>query len=117
MSTVAVQTDLFTRIQSLGRVAAYWLDPASLQRRDAVLALQVSTGLTARQVESALHAAFSELTSEKLHAYCLTDPGLQNARSAAETTLHILPGNVFTAWLPGAVISLLMDASCALKPS
>jgi hypothetical protein len=100
----------------LGKAADVWLDPANAWRKQAVEALQVSTGFSRPMVEAALRAAFEELTEEKLLAFCAAEPGFQHANHP-EKVLHVLAGNVFTSWLPGAVITLLLGTTCGLKPS
>ena len=94
-----------------------WLNPASPLRQEAVTALQVSTGFTSRMIENALAAAFEELTDEKLLNFCASEIKLGENVLVPQKVLHILAGNVFTAWLPGAVITLLLGAECDLKPS
>src|SRR5690606_36654052 len=84
---------------------------------EAVAALQVSTGLSPAMVEDALAAAFSELTESKLREYCVAEAIAERLEHAPQSVLHILPSNVFTAWLPGAAITLLLGAECVLKPS
>jgi hypothetical protein len=117
MNLIAEQRDVSALARSFGRVAAYWLDASSRQRAEDLLALQVSTGLSARQVEAALHAVFIELTEDKILTFCRSEPGFQTPHESPRSILHVLPGNAFTAWLPGAVISLLLGAECTLKPS
>jgi hypothetical protein len=106
-------------IQALGRATANWLNPQDPLRQEAVAALQVSAGFTGPMIESALEAAFGELTENKIRAFCQEDPILSGraAGKLPRTVLHILAGNVFTAWLPGAVITLLLGGDCWLKPS
>jgi hypothetical protein len=115
-STLTSKPPLQNTAAILGRAAKIWLDPDNAWRRQAVEAMQVSTGYTRLMIESALRSAFEELTEEKLSAFCATEPGFQSARGP-ERVLHILAGNVFTSWLPGAVTTLLLDARCDLKPS
>ena len=102
---------------SLGRVARLWLDPANAWRQEAVTAIQVSSGLSHAKVEAALAAAFEELSEDKISAYLSRESVFQRSFSAPEKVLHVLAGNVFTAFLPGAVITLLLGAECHLKPS
>jgi len=59
-------------------------------------------------IGEALDAAFGELTEEKIRLFRDGEPGLTDALYTPRNVLHILAGNVFTAWLPGAVITLLM---------
>lgn len=101
-------------IQTLGRLSEQWLDSDFPLRQSAVRALQVSTGLTPHQVETAIDACFSELTEEKIRTFVEVE---QLEPVEEIKVLHVLPSNVFTAWIHGAVITLLMKADCWLKPS
>jgi hypothetical protein len=103
--------------RALGRASRLWLDPTDPLRRETITALNVSTGFSDRMIEAALDAAFDALTEDKLLNYCATEPGFTGALFIPRNVLHILAGNVFTAWLPGAVVTLLLGAECALKPS
>ncbi len=101
-SPVAQKTDILSIARTLGHVAAIWLDPADPFRQEAIIALQVSTGYASSMIEDALKSAFEELTEPKLLDFIAKEPGFQNP-SELGRVLHILAGNVFTAWLPGAV--------------
>jgi hypothetical protein len=113
-------------IGPLARVSKIWLDPQHPLREETILALQVSTGRPRRSIEMALANCFEELSSSKIAAYI--DPFNQvrrRTRSEIQTwskgatwsVLHVLPANVFTAWVHGAVITLLCGHRCRLKPS
>src|SRR5258708_8753130 len=115
-SPVAQKTDILSIARTLGHVAAIWLDPADPFRQEAIIALQVSTGYASSMIEDALKSAFEELTEPKLLDFIAKEPGFQNP-SELGRVLHILAGNVFTAWLPGAVTTLLLGAGCDLKPA
>jgi len=82
----------------------------------AIQALQVSTGFTPLLIRRALDAAFEELAEAKLRRFwrdrIAGESGLRTL-----TVLHIAAGNVFTAWLHGAVVTLLMGHRCRIKPS
>jgi len=106
------------RVQSLGQVTEFWLDPIGPFREETIQALQVSTALSRRQIEMALGNCFEELTEEKLRHFLTSSPAVSGGDSGTRrTTLHILPSNVFTAWVHGAVIALLLGHRCLLKPS
>ncbi|OGR89314.1 MAG: hypothetical protein A2992_02820 [Elusimicrobia bacterium RIFCSPLOWO2_01_FULL_59_12] len=115
MISVASKTDVQRTARSLGRASRVWLDPAHPLRREAVWALQVSTGFTRSMIERALTAAFEELTEDKILKFSAET--LSAHSEAPRAVLHILAGNVFTAWLPGAVTTLLLGSGCDLKPS
>jgi hypothetical protein len=102
---------------ALGQVSHIWLNPKHPLRREAVAALSVSTGYMPRVIDTAIDAAFKALMEEKILEFCAAEAGLSDALFVPRNVLHILAGNVFTAWLPGAVITLLLGADCALKPS
>lgn len=93
-----------------------WLNPASAVRLKAVPALQLSTGLPGRLVERALDAVFGAMTADKLESY-LASLEPRGPAFTRQTVLHIAPGNVFTAWLHGAAISLLLGHRAWIKPS
>jgi hypothetical protein len=111
------QPDIQFTARTLGRVTDRWLDANDPLRKEAILALQVSTGFTRSMIEQAIKAAFQELTEDKILAYLAAEPGFAQRQSVPTPVLHILAGNVFTAWLPGAVTTLLLGADCLLKPS
>lgn len=108
------ETDLL--LKDLDRVAQIWLDPKHPLHRQTVDALVVSTGMARLIIEQALFNAFSELTLPKLTAFAQSDMKPYLAKTCRKI-LHILPANVFTAWVPGAVICLLMGDDVWLKPS
>lgn len=106
-------------IADLGRITSVWLEPNNALRQNTVEALRVSTGLNTTQIEMALSNCFEELTTPKLDAYW-TRRALQPSTPSTRTrrvALHILPANVFTAWVPGVVLSLLCGYDVILKPS
>lgn len=113
----ATQWEVASLVPSLASTAKIWLDPTHPLRQEAMAALQVSTGFNATILNAALNAAFQELTEEKILAYIANDPAFASASQAPEAVLHILAGNVFTSWLPGAVTTLLLGSRCVLKPS
>lgn len=102
-------------VGDLTRVSALWLDKRHPHRVQALEALRVSTGLTARQVEIAVENCFSELTEEKILAYLQTYSTLST--SAPRRIWHVLPANAFTSWIHGATLTLLAGHECLLKPS
>jgi len=101
-------TDL---IQSLGKVSDLWLDPRHPLRVETIQALQVSTGFGPRQIEMALTNCFEELRESHIRILGARHQG------PFHSVLHVLPANVFTSWVHGAVISLLLGLRCLLKPS
>ncbi len=103
--------DLF---QSLGQVSEIWLNPDHPLRKETVQALQVSTGFSRRQIEMALTNCFEELSLPKITAYVSS---FGTAKRRNMDVFHILPSNAFTAWVHGAVISLLLGHRALLKPS
>ena len=118
-------------VEILGKVSEIWLAPQHPQRQETIRALQVSTGLSQRQIEMALANCFEELSASKIRA-CLRDWGQSpeirlNAslgtvprsapRSASQSVFHVLPSNAFTAWVHGAVTTVLVGHRCVLKPS
>src|SRR5258708_78154 len=109
--TSASVTDL---ARSLGDVSALWLDARNPLRAETVQALQVSTGLTLRQIEMALTNCFEELTTSQIMK--VVDFGAWH-QSRSHSVFHILPANAFTAWVHGAVITLALGHQCYLKPS
>jgi hypothetical protein len=104
-------------IRDLGSAAERWVNLSSDSLREAVLALSVSTGLSEPLVRRALQNAFGELTTEKLTSFVDQEPAFQSGACRGERHLHIAAGNVFTAWLPSAVTTLLLGADCWIKPS
>jgi len=98
----------------ISSLSALWLDPKTPFRKNAVSALQVSTGFTQDQIESALDAVFGEITTDVLNAFLVSNPSVSQH---SLTTLHIAAGNVFTAWLHGAVFALLLGHRVWIKPS
>jgi hypothetical protein len=105
--------------RTLGLVARRWLDADDSLRGQTVQALQVSTGFRANQIERALSNAFEELRVSKLRSFVAQEIRTHDTATAGvcRTVLHILPSNVFTAWLPAAVTTLLLGHRCLLKPS
>lgn len=103
-------------VEGLGRAAKWWLRSTSPIRFKAVEALEVSTGYARPVIERALRNAFEELTPEKLSDY-IRDERIRLDVLSESAVLHIGAGNVFTSWLPGAVISILMGYRCWIKPS
>lgn len=104
------------RLGVLGRVAESWLDASNPYREEAVRSLSVSTGLSEFSVQMALTWAFEELTTEKLTTFW-NEEKLSEKIGSALRVLVLLPGNVFTSWLPTAVTALLLGHKCFLKPS
>jgi len=102
-------------LQKLAKVSELWLEARHPLRQETVQAMQISTGLNSRQIEMAIQNCFEELTEHKLTAY--TASLNQGQKNPEATVLHILPANAFTAWVHGAVISLLLGYRCLLKPS
>src|SRR5690348_2176059 len=117
MTTTLQISALERTAAALGHVARRWLDRDDLWRQEAVIALQVSTGFSRKMVEEALENAFEELTEEKILAHAAQEPAYARSSGAFNPVLHILAGNVFTSWLPGAVTTLLLGADCHLKSS
>jgi hypothetical protein len=103
-------------LEPLCRITDLWLDPQSAIRRKAVQALQVSTGYPPRMIERAIQNAFEALSRDNLTEFIRSESIYFDSRSQA-IVLHIGAGNVFTAWLHGAVISLLLGHRCWIKPS
>jgi hypothetical protein len=101
-------------VQSLGAVTDLWLDPKNSLREETIQALQVSTGFSRRQVELAITNCFEELTAPKITAYITSFEQIERENLIV---LHVLPSNVFTAWVHGAVTTLLLGHQCLLKPS
>ena len=100
--------------RSLGAASELWLNPQHPLRKETIQALQVSTGLSRRQIELALSNCFEELTVPKITSYVAS---LDQVQRSNKGVFHILPSNVFTAWVHGAVITLLCGFRCVLKPS
>jgi hypothetical protein len=118
MSTATLHhTRIHEVVHSLGQISSRWLDPTWALRREGVAALQVSTTFQARLIEQALDAAFTELTEDKIIHYLTQEPAFARDPLVSFKVLHILAGNVFTAWLPGAITTLLLGADCLLKTS
>jgi len=103
-------------IEPLSRVTSLWLEPSSAIRAKAIEALQVSTGYSPSIINSAIQNVFEELTRDKLIAYVQAEK-IQFRSKRDATVLHIGAGNVFTSWLHGAVMTLLMGYRCWIKPS
>jgi len=103
-------------VDTLAAVSKDWLDTGSSIRQEAVSALQVSTGYSQLLIERALDAVFAELTAEKMNVY-LASLKLSKTPGKPKVFLHIAAGNVFTAWLHGAVITLLVGHHVWIKPS
>jgi hypothetical protein len=101
--------------QILAKVSENWLNPQNPLREETIHALQVSTGFSHRQIGSALINCFEELTLPKITAYISSLNPIR--RRTVGDIFHVLPSNVFTAWVHGAVITLLMGYRCLLKPS
>jgi hypothetical protein len=104
-------------ISILAQASEEWLDPKCPWRAEAVTALSVSTGQSGELVERALANAMGELQYTHLQQFVASEVRPYVGVGMGRTVLHILPGNVFTAWLPAAVTSLLMGFRCWLKPS
>ena len=100
--------------QALGQIAEIWLDPQHPLRKETVEALRVSTGLNQRQIELAFANCFEELLPPKINAYAASFDVVKRRHI---DVFHILPANAFTAWVHGAVITLLSGHRCLLKPS
>ncbi len=115
---VVKKQERFHIVRSLGRLAELWMNPSDAIREEAVKALIVSTGFTRDMIEKAIYSAFSEATEEKLLDFLAAEPAFQQANAEVPPrVLHVLAGNVFTSWLPGAITTLLLGAACDLKPS
>src|SRR5262249_22288574 len=82
-------------------------------RAETIQALQVSTGLHSRQIELAMTNCFEELRPSQINAYVASFA----ASKRSVNVLHVLPANAFTAWVHGAVTTLLLAHRCFLKPS
>jgi hypothetical protein len=93
-----------------------WLEASSPLRRKAIEALQVSTGYSPSVIDHAIDNVFKELTREKLLEYVQAEK-ISFRNASDRTVLHMAAGNVFTSWLHGAVISLLLGYRCWIKPS
>src|SRR5258706_1528067 len=111
-------------IRQLAKVSEIWLSPDHPLRMETVQALQVSTGFSRRQIEMALTNCFEELSVDKLTEFLNCHSGGRKPESIMVgpgfrrgDVLHILPANVFTAWVHGAVITLLLGHRALLKPS
>ncbi len=106
-------------VEDLGKASQFWLDPRDPFRQEAIEALRVSTGLSRRQIEHALDNCFGEITAAKLSSYIKGPGQALGSIGVRKTTqiLHILPSNAFTAWVHGAVLTLLSGHTCVLKPS
>src|SRR5579871_2088518 len=103
-------------LEPLGRVTDLWLDPKSVVRTKAIEALTVSTGYPVHLVERAIDNAFGELTRPKIRDFIKAEE-VPFSSPKNSVVLHIGAGNVFTAWLHGAVITLLLGHRCWIKPS
>ncbi len=101
-------------VRSLGKVSEIWLNPDYPLREETVQALQVSTSFSRRQIEMALTNCFGELSLPKITAYVTS---FATSKRSVMDVFHILPSNAFTAWVHGAVITLLLGHRCLLKPS
>jgi hypothetical protein len=101
-------------IKALGKVSDLWLDAGNPKRIETIQALQVSTGLSPRQIEIALKNCFEEITEPKITAYIAS---LDQVQRTNRHILHVLPANAFTAWVHGAVLTLLLGHKTSLKPS
>jgi hypothetical protein len=101
-------------IQSLDKVSELWLNPRHPLREETIQALQVSTGFSRRQIEMALSNCFEELSLPKITTYVSS---FVTSQKRAMDVFHILPSNTFTAWVHGAVITLLLGHRLFLKPS
>lgn len=108
--------DSSTRLASLADVTEKWLTEGNF-RRQAVDALSVSTGYSTILVEDAIDKAFGELTLPKLQEFISNRSFASRVLSPPKILLHIAAGNVFTSWLFGVYISLLMGFTVWFKPS
>ena len=99
-------TEHSTPVESLGKASESWLHPTATQ----LAALAISTGQPLNQIERALNNAFTEITPAKLR-------NISSKEKTGKIVLHIAAGNVFTAWLHGAVLTLLLGHECWIKPS
>jgi|GEM_PF-2710001 len=104
-----------SHLAALGQVSELWLNHRDSFRANALAALQVSTGYSVEMLDYALDAVFSEITLSKLQVYSLSSPLKPPLKKL--TVLHVAAGNVFTAWLHGVVISLLLGHRVRIKPS
>jgi hypothetical protein len=113
-------------VWSLASVSDLWLDPLNPLREETIQALQVSTALSRRAIELAISNCFEELSAPKITAY-IADWGQSpisttllvgdSPQSQPKRILHVLPSNAFTAWVHGAVTTLLLRHKLFLKPS
>jgi hypothetical protein len=110
-------TSVTEMASKLGQVSQLWLDPAFPLRCESISALQICSRYSPDMIDRALTVAFSELTEDKLLAYCAEEPEFERSEYRPKSVLHILAGNVFSAWLPGAYMTLLLGSRCLLKPS
>ena len=101
-------------VWSLSAVSDLWLDPNHPLRQETIQALQVSTGFNRRQIELSLTNCFEELSAPKLNTYI---ESFVARKRRVMKVLHVLPSNAFTAWVHGAVTTLLLGHTCYLKPS
>jgi hypothetical protein len=104
-------------LHAIARSSNEWLEGNLSWRHSAVQALCVSTGQKENEIVQAISNAVCELRYEPLKAFATGElaPFLESGRGAI--VLHVLPANVFTAWLPAVVTTLLMGFQCWLKPS
>lgn len=101
-------------LQSLGKVSEIWLNSDHPLREETIQALQVSTSFSRRQIEMAFTNCFEELRLPKITAYVSS---FGTAKRRNMDVFHVLPANAFTAWVHGAVITLLLGHRAILKPS
>ena len=106
-----------TVVDTLAAISKDWLAAGSSIRQEAVPALQVSTGYSKLLIERALDAVFAETHRGKNECVSRFFKDVPVTPGKPKQILHIVAGNVFTAWLHGAVITLLVGHRVGIKPS
>jgi len=101
-------------VWALGSVSDVWLNAQDPLREETVQALTVSTGLRRPQIELSLTNCFEELSAPKITSTIASFTARKRRRL---NVLHVLPSNAFTAWVHGAVMTLLLGHKLSLKPS
>src|SRR6185312_1740867 len=92
--------------EEIARVAARWLEPSAF-RCESIEALSVSTGYSKSSVSNAIDNAFKSLSIDRLSAF-IRSHDLCRDPDRKPLAVHIAASNVFTSWLHGVVITLLM---------
>lgn len=117
-------------LSSLDRTVQLWLNPSSLERREAEATLLEETGLSPEMIRHTLSLIFQEYRAERLEILLRDElgdlgaldafvpvPGGRRKAYGANLVTQVLAGNVPGAGLDGIIFALLVKSATLVKAS